>query len=457
MSDFSNARFNSIGTQSIPKLILQFSVPSIISMSVESLYNVVDRFFVAEEVGYLGITGITLCFPISLFIMAMSILIGIGGNILFSLKLGQKKHRQAAMILNHSLVLLTIVSIIVFALGQIFLEPLLKVFGASEVTLPYAKTYMSIILLGVFFQTINPGMNNFIRSMGHPKTAMFRMLIGAFCNVFFDWLFIVKFHWGIAGAAWATILSQFISFLFIIWFFFRKNTPIKIQARFMHLQFPFVRRILILGFPMSMMQVCNSLMNVILNRSLATYGNQSAYGGDLAISAFGVINSIAMMIIMPLLGFVQGTQPILGYNYGAKYYTRVKSTVNHAFILAVSFLTVAWILIQIFAPYLTQPFASENKELQELASNSIKIFLLGLPAIGIGMICGTFFQATGKPGRSIILNMSRQVLILIPLLLIIPNFYGLSGVFMAAPISDTLAALLGLFLLSKEWKKMPNQ
>ena len=362
MSDFSNARFNSIGTQSIPKLILQFSVPSIISMSVESLYNVVDRFFVAEEVGYLGITGITLCFPISLFIMAMSILIGIGGNILFSLKLGQKKHRQAAMILNHSLVLLTIVSIIVFALGQIFLEPLLKVFGASEVTLPYAKTYMSIILLGVFFQTINPGMNNFIRSMGHPKTAMFRMLIGAFCNVFFDWLFIVKFHWGIAGAAWATILSQFISFLFIIWFFFRKNTPIKIQARFMHLQFPFVRRILILGFPMSMMQVCNSLMNVILNRSLATYGNQSTYGGDLAISAFGVINSIAMMIIMPLLGFVQGMQPILGYNYGAKYYTRVKSTVNYAFILAVSFLTVAWILIQIFAPYLTQPFASENKE-----------------------------------------------------------------------------------------------
>jgi len=164
-----------------------------------------------------------------------------------------------------------------------------------------------------------------------------------------------------------------------------------------------------------------------------------------------------MMIIMPLLGFVQGMQPILGYNYGAKYYTRVKSTVSYAFILAVSFLSVAWILIQIFAPYLIQPFASENKELQELASNSIKIFLLGLPAIGVGMICGTFFQATGKPGRSIILNMSRQVLILIPLLLIIPKFYGLSGVFMAAPISDTLAALLGLFLLSKEWKKMPNQ
>lgn len=457
MSDFSNARFNSIGTQSIPKLILQFSVPSIISMSVESLYNVVDRFFVAEEVGYLGITGITLCFPISLFIMAMSILIGIGGNILFSLKLGQKKHRQAAMILNHSLVLLTIVSIIVFALGQIFLEPLLKVFGASEVTLPYAKTYMSIILLGVFFQTINPGMNNFIRSMGHPKTAMFRMLIGAFCNVFFDWLFIVKFHWGIAGAAWATILSQFISFLFIIWFFFRKSTPIKIQARFMHLQFPFVRRILILGFPMSMMQVCNSLMNVILNRSLATYGNQSTYGGDLAISAFGVINSIAMMIIMPLLGFVQGIQPIVGFNYGAKNYSRVKSALKYAFVLAVSFLSIAWILIQVFAPNLVQPFASNNRELQELATHSMKIFLLGLPAIGVGMICGNYFQATGKPGRSIILNMSRQILILIPLLLIIPNFFGLSGVFMAAPISDTLAALLGVFLLSKEWKKMPNQ
>lgn len=452
----SSASFNSIGSLSIPKLILQFSVPSMISMSVESLYSIVDRYFIAAEVGYLGIAGITLCFPISLFIMAMSILIGVGGNTLFSIRLGQKKPQQAAVILNHSLVLLVLMAILVFILGQVFLEPLLKAFGASELTLPYAKTYMSIILFGVLFQTINPGMNNFIRSMGHPKTAMFRMLIGAFFNVVFDWIFIVQFHWGVAGAAWATVLSQLISTLFIMWFFFRKETPIKIQWRFMRLKFVFVRRILIFGLPMSMMQICNSLMNIILNKSLATYGEQSTYGGDLAISAFGVINSIAMMVIMPLLGFVQGIQPILGFNYGAKNYDRVKSTLKHAFVLAISFLVGAWIVIQVGAPYLVRPFTSDNAALQELATSSIRTFLMAVPAIGVGMICGNFFQATGKPGRSIILHMSRQVLILIPLLLIIPRFQGLSGVFMAAPISDTLAAILGVFLLSKEWKKLPK-
>lgn len=456
MSNIPKARFNSIGSMSIPKLILQFSIPSIISMTVESLYNIVDRYFIAEEVGYLGITGITLCFPISLFIMAMSILIGVGGNTLFSIKLGQKKHGQAALILNHTLVLLTIVSIIVFVLGQVFSEPLLRVFGASEITLPYAKTYLNIILLGVLFQTINPGMNNFIRSMGHPKTAMFRTLIGAFCNVIFDWLFIVKFHWGIAGAAWATILSQLISFVFIMWFFFKKDTPIQLQKQLMHLHYPFVRRVLIFGFPMSVMQICNSLMNVILNKSLATYGNQSAFGGDLAISAFGVVNSIAMIIIMPLLGFVNGIQPIIGFNFGAKNFSRVKSILKYSFVFTVSFLFIAWIIIQVFAGNLVRPFASENQDLQILATSSLKMFLMALPTIGIGMICGNFFQATGKPKRSIILNMSRQILLLIPLLLIIPYFYGLSGVFMAAPISDTLAALLGLFLLSKEWRKMSN-
>lgn len=450
------AKFNSIGSLSIPKLIIQFSVPAMISMSVESLYNIVDRYFIAAEVGYLGIAGITLCFPISLFIMAMSILIGVGGNTLFSIRLGQKKQKQAALILNHSLVLLVLMAVLVFTLGQLFLEPLLRAFGASELTLPYAKTYMSIILFGVLFQMINPGMNNFIRSMGHPKTAMFRMLIGAFFNVVFDWLFIVQFQWGVAGAAWATILAQMISALFILWFFLKKETPIKIQWRYMRLKFVFVRRILIFGLPMGMMQVCNSVMNIILNKSLSYYGEQSVYGGDLAISAFGIINSIAMMVIMPLLGFIQGIQPIIGFNYGAKNYSRVKSTLKHAFVLAVSFLIGAWILIQIGAPYLVRPFSGENADLQELATSSIRIFLLAIPAIGVGMICGNFFQATGKPGRSIILHMSRQVLILIPLLLIIPRFQGLSGVFMAAPISDTLAAILGVFLLSKEWSKMPK-
>jgi len=454
VAELQSKRLHSIGTASIPRLILLFSIPAIISMSVEALYNVVDRYFVGMGVGYLGIAGITLCFPIMIFIMAMSMMIGIGGNTLFAIRLGQKKYSQSALILNNSFALLVLIAVFVFVFGQIFMEPLLRSFGASNETLPYATGYMRIILFGAVFSTVTPGMNNFIRSMGHPKTAMFRTLIGAGCNVFFDWLFIMKFGWGIAGAAWATVLSQFVASLFVMSFFLQKETPIKINLRYMHLKMPYVRRIFIMGLPPSLMQLCNSLMNVILNKSLFFYGNQSPYGGDMAISAFGIVNGIALMMVMPVIGFVQGVQPIIGYNYGAKSFDRVRKTLKYALGYSVAFMCGAWCLIQFQSEWLVGFFARDNVLLTTLASKSIRMFLLALPMIGIGMICGNFFQGTGKPGRALILNMCRQVLILIPLLLIIPRFVGLKGVFMAAPIADTAAAMLSIFLLMLELRHM---
>lgn len=450
----ASSKLNSIGTASIPRLLLAFSVPAIVSMIVESLYNIVDRYFVAAGVGYLGIAGITLCFPISIFIMALSMIVGVGGNTLFAIRLGEKKYGQASLILNNSFALLIIMALISFVLGEIFMEPLLRSFGASDETLPYAESYMRIILLGAVFQTVTPGMNHFIRSLGHPKTAMFRNMIGAGLNTFFDWLFIMKFHWGIEGAAWATILSQCITTIFVMQFFFKKSTPIRISLSEMRPRLPYVRRIYIMGLPPSVMQICNSLMNVILNRSLVHYGNASSYGGDLTVSAFGIINSISMLLIMPVMGFIQGGQPIIGYNYGAKSYGRVKKTLKLLLIFGVGFMMISWLIVQFRAEWLVGFFTADNVQLTELSARSMRAFLFAIPMIAVGMVCGNFFQGTGKPGRAMFLNMCRQLIVLIPCLLVLPLFLGLQGVFYAGPLSDTVSALISVIFLKFELRKM---
>ena len=453
MSKLNSDRLNSFGSASIPKLVLQFSVPAIISMLVNALYNVVDRFFVGQGVGSLGIAGITLCFPIFLFMMAMSMMVGVGGNTLFAIRLGQKKYIQASIILNNSFSLLILMAIGVFTLGEIFMEPLLKLFGASEQTLPVASSYMRIILCGAIFQTIAPGMNHFIRSMGHPKTAMFREIVGAVTNIILDYLFIMKFHWGIEGAAWATLISQLVASALITQFFIKKDTPIKIRWRHMKLRVAYVRKIYILGLPPSVMQICNSLMNAILAWSLTTYGNMSVQavgalsGGDMAISAFGITNSIVSIII-------HGTQPIIGYNYGARLNARVKETLKFTFIYAGSFMFVTWAILMWQAETFVAPFAPNDPELIKLSAWAMRIFAAAFFMIPFGMVSGNFFQGTGKALRAMFLNACRQVILLIPFLLILPHFFELKGVFMAQPIADTGAAIIGLAMLWHELKKM---
>jgi len=460
MSEFYSERLNSFGTASIPKLVLQFSVPAIISMCVNALYNIVDRFFVGQGVGSLGIAGITLCFPIALFIMAMSMIVGVGGNTLFAIRLGQKKYIQASIILNNSFSLLILMAIFSFAFGEIFMTPLLRLFGASDQTLPVAESYMRIILCGAVFQTIAPGMNHFIRSMGHPKTAMFREIAGAVSNIVLDWLFIMKFHWGIEGAAWATVCSQLVASGLITQFFIKKGTPIRIRWRHMKLRLPYVRKIYILGLPPSVMQICNSLMNAILAWSLTSYGNislkptGSLSGGDIAISAFGIINSVVSIIVLPLLGFVHGTQPIIGYNYGARLNDRVKGTVKFALIYAASFMAIAWAVLMWKAETFVAPFAPGDLEMQQVAAWAMRIFTAAFFMIPFGMVAGSFFQGTGKAFRSMFLNACRQVILLIPFLLVLPHFFELKGVFMAQPIADTGAAIIGMGMLLHELKKL---
>ncbi|MBO4713991.1 MAG: MATE family efflux transporter [Fibrobacter sp.] len=457
-----NKKLNAMGTASIPKIILQFSVPAIISMLIEALYNIVDRYFVGQGVGSLGIGGITICFPITLFIMAMSMIVGVGGNTIFAIRLGEKKYQQAAIILNNSFLLLVIMAVAAFTLGQTFMTPLLKLFGASDQLLPVAKSYMRIILMGAIFQTIVPGMNHFIRSMGHPKTAMTRVMIGAGSNVILDWLFIMKFGWGIEGAAWATVTSQLIGGIAVMQFFVKKTTPIKINRRLMKLRAAYVRKIFILGLPPSVMQITNSLLNAILAWSLTHYGNKSLQnvngmaGGDQAIAAFGIINSIVSIIILPLLGFVNGSQPIIGYNYGAKKFTRVRGALKFTMIYATGFIFLSWIIVMTFTRTFVAPFAPNDVNMQDLATWGMRTFLIMLPFVPIGMVSGNFFQGIGKPWQSMFFNACRQLILLIPFVIIMPRFFELQGVFMAQPIADVGACIIAVTMLRMELKKIPH-
>lgn len=457
-----NKKLNAMGTASVPKIILQFSIPAIISMMVEALYNIVDRYFVGQGVGSIGIGGITICFPIMLFIMAMSMIVGVGGNTLFAIRLGEKKFQQAAIILNNSFVLLVIMAIAALVLGETFMTPLLTLFGASDQLLPVAESYMRIILFGAIFQTVVPGMNHFIRSMGHPKTAMTRVLIGVGSNVILDWLFIMKFGWGVKGAAWATVLSQCIVALTVVQFFVKKTTPIKINRRYMRLRTPFVRRIFILGLPPSVMQISNSLLNAIMAWSLTTYGERSLetvngmLGGDQAISAFGIITSIVSIIVLPLMGFVNGSQPIIGYNYGAKNYDRVRGAFKFTMLYASAFILLAWGIVMAFTETFVAPFAPNDENMQKLACWGMHTFLLLMPFVPIGMVSGNFFQGIGKPWQSMFFNACRQLILLIPFLLIMPRFFELRGVFMAQPIADFGTAVVAVFMARREFKKMPR-
>jgi len=270
----------------------------------------------------------------------------------------------------------------------------------------------------------------------------------------------MKFHWGIEGAAWATIASQLVASALITQFFVKKSSPIKIRWRHMKLRAAYVRKIYILGLPPSVMQICNSLMNAILAWSLTTYGNMSVQavgalsGGDMAISAFGITNSIVSIIILPLLGFIHGTQPIIGYNYGARLNARVKETLKFTFIYAGSFMFVTWAILMWQAETFVAPFAPNDPELIKLSAWAMRIFAAAFFMIPFGMVSGNFFQGTGKAFRAMFLNACRQVILLIPFLLILPHFFELKGVFMAQPIADTGAAIIGLAMLWHELKKL---
>lgn len=432
----------------IGKLLLKFSIPAIIGMLVNALYSIVDRVFVGRGVGSIALSGVAVTFPITNVIMAVGMLVGVGAAAVVSIKLGQKNKIQAEEILGNAFTLVIILSILVTILGIAFLTPILKILGASAETMPYAKQFATIILIGVVLQNIGFGMNNLIRAEGNPKIAMITMLISAALNFILNPILIFGLKLGVTGSALATIISQTVCSAWIILYFTKGKSLLKLKKENLKLDTNLVKEIIAIGMSPFSMQLAASLVTIIFNTNLAKYG------GDTAIGAFALINSIAMLILMPIFGINQGAQPIIGYNYGAKNAKRVKKTLIYACAAATSISTLGFIMVQLFSVQIIKIFNNTDSNLIAIGSNGIRIFLVMLSAVGIQVVCANYFQAIGKAKNSMFLAILRQVVFLIPLILIMPHFFNLNGVWMAGPISDFMSSIVTLFFIYFEMKSL---
>ncbi|MEF9952377.1 MAG: MATE family efflux transporter [Clostridium sp.] len=447
---------SAMGTEKVGKLLLQFSIPAIVGMLVNALYNIVDRVFVGQGVGTLALSGVTIGFPIMNIIMGFGMLVGIGATALISIRLGEQRHSNAEHIFGNAVTLSIVISLAITVLGIMFLDPLLEAFGAQGQVLSYARDYMFIILLGNLFGTTAFSLNNIIRAEGNPKIAMATMIIGAIINTILNPVFIFGLDMGIKGAALATIIAQASSLLWVVIHFFSSKSLLKIRPQYLKLDWTIIRGIFAIGASPFAMQIAASAITISMNKQLVNYGS------EISIAVMGVVNSITMFILMPIFGLNQGVQPIIGYNYGAKQYARVKKALNLAIISATAVSTVGYILVAIFPEPIIMLFASKSdpkilSEFLEQGTYAFRVYLCMLPIVGFQIVSSNYFQCVGKAKYSIFLSLSRQVIILLPLLYIVPRFFGLHGVYMAGPISDALSSLLtGIFIIF-EIRKLNSQ
>lgn len=440
---------NPLGEEKVSKLLIKFSVPAIVGMMVNALYNIVDRIFIGNspDLGANGLAGITIGFPIMIILLSLGLLFGVGGATLFSIKLGEKKQYEAENVLGNAFVMLIIAGTTYMILGQTLLKPLLILFGSSETVLPYSMAYMRVIFFGAIFQVVSMGMNNFIRADGNPKLAMFTMFLGAGTNIILDPIFIYGFKMGMAGAALATILAQFLSFVWVISYFIGKNSKNKLKFHNMKLKAHIVTRITSLGLPGFSLQIASSILNMVLNKSLLFYG------GDVAVSGMGIINSLQTILLMPIIGLNQGVQPIISFNFGAKQYERVKAAIKLAIKVATVIVIFGFIITRLFPKQMISLFNREP-ELLSFGSNALLSWFLCLPVVGFQVVAANFFQAIGRPKTSMFLTLTRQVFLLIPALIIFPRIWGIQGLLFAAPFADFLSSLLTALLFYKGYKSL---
>ncbi|MDR3561025.1 MAG: MATE family efflux transporter [Negativicutes bacterium] len=436
-----------LGEKSINRLLWDFSLPAITGMLVNALYNVVDSIFVGHGVGAIGLAAVTIAFPIMIVFMGFGMLVGVGATTLISIRIGQQKKQEAEKILGNALVLGMILSISLSTLFLIFLDPLLVRLGAEPMVLPYAHDFTHIILLGSIFMFTGFGLNNIIRAEGSPKVAMMTMIISAVLNTILNPLFIFGLGMGIRGSALATVLSQAVSAIWVLSHFLGSNSFLKFRPGNFVLDRVIVTNIFTMGASAFFMQIAASVVVGLSNFTLAFYG------GQMAVAAMGVINRLSMLMLMPLFGIGQGMAPIVGYNYGAKNYGRVREAAQTAIIAATVISVCGFIAIEVFDTYIIRLFSSDT-ELITLGAAGLRVFLCMLPIIGFQIIGSMFFQAIGKPAQSLLLSMSRQLLFLIPMLLVLPRYLGLEGVWLSGPISDLGATLVTALLFFIEIRRL---
>lgn len=438
-----------LGTEKIDKLLFRLSAPSIIGMLVYACYNIVDAIFVGHGLGdasVQAIGGLVIAFPIHMLAMGISIGLGVGGASIISRALGSKELKKAEKTLGTVFSLAVFLGLAYSCLGLIFLDPLLSLFGATEGILPYAREYLQVIMAGTIVFTLGIAAEDLVRAEGNARFAMFAMFLGAGLNILLDPVFIFGLGMGVKGAAIATVISQSASAAFLLSYFFRGKGAVVFRLENLKPDPVICKEMLVIGMSPFIIEASNSFMMIFVNHALG------ANGGDVSIAAFGIINRLFMFIFLPMLGISFGLQPIVGYNYGAKQFSRVVESVKLSLKVSTLFAVLGFLVLFFFPEYIL-PIFSPDAELIAVGKDAMRIIVLGIPFIGFQVVGTTVFQALGKARPAFLLSLVRQILFLLPLILVLPRFYGLNGVWASFPISDILSFGLAAWLLFREYKK----
>lgn len=446
-------RENPLEYESIPKLLKGFALPSITATLVSSLYNIVDQIFIGQGVGYLGNAATNVSYPLSTICLAISLLIGIGSASRFSIHLGRKDYATAAKLVGNGIVLMLLSGVLYFILGEVFLSPLLRIFGATDEVMPYAVQYSGITLIGMPFLIMTNGISNLIRADGRPKYSMICMVAGAIANTILDPIFIFVFELGVFGAALATILGQILSFLLAVRYLWHFQT-VTLDKSCFRLEPRENITTLYMGTSSCVNQIAITIVQIVLNHSLTYYGAHTVYGEDIPLAACGVVMKTNAILLSIIVGISQGVQPIIGYNYGAGKYTRLKK----AYLLALKWnfcvSAVGFILFQFCPKLILSIFGSGNALYEEFAVLFMRTFLLMVLVNGVQLLSSNLFTAIGKASKGLLLSLTRQVFFLIPLILVLPLKFGLFGVLLAGPIADFIAFVASVLLVWREFKRM---
>ena len=438
-----------LAKESIGKLLLKYSVPAIIGMIVNALYNVVDRIFIGNipGVGSLAITGVGVTMPITTIILGFAMLVGVGATTTISIKLGQGRKEEAAKVIGNAISLAVILSLLITIVGLVFGDVILTKFGASDETLYYAKAYIYIILLGTVFNMVAFALNNTIRGDGNPKLAATIMVIGCVTNIILDAVFIFIFNMGIQGAAIATVISQLVTAVIGLEYYISGKSNLKFDKSSLKLDKQITLKILSIGAAPFAMQIAASLVQVIANNVLKEYGT------DLAIGAMATISSVSLMCLMPIFGINQGAQPIIGFNYGAKQEERAQKAFKLSAIVATIILVIAFIAVQVFPEAIIGVF-NKDPQFMNISVKGMRIYLLMLPIVGISITGSNYIQSIGEAKTAMFLSLLRQVILLVPFIIILPRTFGLGldGVWIAQPVSDVLTTAVTIFILVKSMK-----
>lgn len=454
-----------MGTGSIPRLIVEFAVPSILGMLVNGAYNIIDSIFMGQAVGEIGLSTATTAMPLMTLFMALAMLVGNGGNALAALRMGQGDRGAAERCLGNTVTLGIAIAVLVIIFTQIppLMDAVLSISGATPLDWEYSRTFIQILGTGFIFQIIGMGVNNFIRTAGAPTRALVTMVVGAVFCTLFNFLFVIVLGWGVAGSAWATVCGQLTSCVCVLWYFlFTKSCPMKLTLSGMRPEADTVRRILALGFASFVMQIGMAVVNLVLNNLLNMYGALSPIGAEGAKASIGVVGRIAMFTVLPLIGVAIAIQPLEGYNYGARLYKRVRTTLWDGVIGATALAVLCWALVHLFPVQIISFFGITDLNLRDFTIFALQIQLMMLPFVGFQIVVSNYFQATGQPIKSIFLSLTRQILFLMPLYIVLPmllpvwfpQYTGLDALYFAVPVADFLAIFTALVFILVERKRL---